>query len=332
MTIEQISNLSIHSAMVIYALAAVLYTLEWAAGSRLKPVAVATRTRTRTKAAVGAGGAGSDAADSTVTLDGDDLPADPHQEKASLRLEQFGRMAVATMAIGWVLNLVGMVTRGIAAGRTPWANMYEFTISSTVFAVGIFLVLMRFTQVRWLGLPLSWFASIALGLAVTVFFVDVAPLVPSLHSVWFIIHIVAAVICSAVFTVGGLASVLYLVKAHAEKKGSVGGYLSRLPSSEGIDRLAYGLHAFAFPLWSFTIVAGAIWAEYAWGRFWGFDPKETWSLITWVVYACYLHARVTAGWRGKPAAIIAIVGLVCFWFNFVGVNLLFSGLHSYSGI
>ena len=90
--------------------------------------------------------------------------------------------------------------------------------------------------------------------------------------------------------------------------------------------------AFAFPIWTFAIIAGAIWAEAAWGRYWGWDPKETWALVTWVIYACYLHARSTAGWRGTKAAVIAIVGLTSFWFNFIGINLLVSGLHSYAGI
>ena len=108
--------------------------------------------------------------------------------------------------------------------------------------------------------------------------------------------------------------------------------MDALPSARELDTTAYRLIAVSFPLWTFTVAAGSIWAEYAWGRYWGWDPKETWALVTWVIYACYLHARSTAGWRGTRAAVIAIIGLASFWFNFVGINLLVSGLHSYAGI
>jgi cytochrome c-type biogenesis protein CcsB len=165
-----------------------------------------------------------------------------------------------------------------------------------------------------------------------VFYVAVAPLVPALHSVWFIIHIVAAAIAGAAINVGGIASVLYVLRKRAEDRGQVRGYLTRLPSAKQIDLVAYRCLAFCFPLWTFTVAAGAIWAEYAWGRYWGWDPKETWALVTWVIFACYLHARSTAGWKGTRAATIAIAGWASFWFNFVGVNLLVSGLHSYAGI
>jgi cytochrome c-type biogenesis protein CcsB len=150
--------------------------------------------------------------------------------------------------------------------------------------------------------------------------------------VWFLIHITAAAIAGAAFNVGGLMSILYILKKRAEDRGTVGGYLARLPSSRRIDLITYRFHAFAFPLWTFTVAAGAVWAEYAWGRYWGWDPKETWALVTWVIYACYLHARSTAGWRGRRAAVVAIVGLASFWFNFIGINLLVSGLHSYAGV
>jgi cytochrome c-type biogenesis protein CcsB len=150
--------------------------------------------------------------------------------------------------------------------------------------------------------------------------------------VWFLIHIVAAALSGAAFNLGGLLSILYLIKKPAEERGEVRGYLRWLPTTRRIDLLAYRFHAFAFPLWTFTVAAGAIWAEYAWGRYWGWDPKETWALVTWVIYACYLHARSTAGWRGRRAAVIAIIGLASFWFNFIGINLLVSGLHSYAGI
>ena len=149
-------------------------------------------------------------------------------------------------------------------------------------------------------------AAVGNGLAVTVFYVAVAPLVPALHSVWFLIHIVAAAISGAAFNIGGVMSVLYLIRKRAEDRGTVRGYLARLPTSRRIDLIAYRFHAFAFPLWTFTVAAGSIWAEYAWGRYWGWDPKETWALVTWVIYACYLHARSTAGWRGRKAAVIAL--------------------------
>ena len=155
---------------------------------------------------------------------------------------------------------------------------------------------------------------------------------PALHSVWFVIHIVAAAISGAAFNVGGLLSILYLIKT-AGGGARRGPWLSRpVARRRRIDLLAYRFHAFAFPLWTFTVAAGAIWAEYAWGRYWGWDPKETWALVTWVIYACYLHARSTAGWRGRRAAVIALIGLASFWFNFIGINLLVAGLHSYAGI
>ncbi|RYY13949.1 MAG: c-type cytochrome biogenesis protein CcsB, partial [Alphaproteobacteria bacterium] len=234
--------------------------------------------------------------------------------------------------LGFLLSLIGVVCRGLAAGRAPWGNMYEFTTLALVFVVAAYLLMVWRAGLGWLGLPVTLLATVGNGLAVTVFYVAVAPLVPALHSVWFLIHITAAAIAGAAFNVGGLMSILYIVKKRAEDRGQVRGYLARIPSSRRIDLITYRFHAFAFPLWTFTVAAGAIWAEYAWGRYWGWDPKETWALVTWVIYACYLHARSTAGWRGSKAAVIAIVGLASFWFNFIGVNLLVSGLHSYAGV
>jgi cytochrome c-type biogenesis protein CcsB len=111
-----------------------------------------------------------------------------------------------------------------------------------------------------------------------------------------------------------------------------GNALSRLPSAATLDKFAYRVNAAVFPLWTFTIVAGSIWAEAAWGRYWGWDPKETWSFITWVVYACYLHARATAGWKGRKAAYLAMLAFACFLFNYFGVNIFINGKHSYAGV
>ena len=336
MTYEYYSSLALVSSVVVYALAMFAHAAEWAAARGLgvaKPaarelvdVAAAEMRRPELAETRPELVEGRDQPDSDLVADSENDPA------ASRRVEQFGRIGVALTVIGFLLSVAGVVTRALAAQRAPWGNMFEFTITAMALFVGVYLILVWRAGLRWLGLPVTLLAAVGNGLAVTVFYVAVAPLVPALHSVWFLIHIVAAAISGAAFTVGGVMSILYLIKKRAEERETVRGYLGRLPDSRRIDVIAYRFLAFAFPLWTFTVVAGAIWAQYAWGRYWGWDPKETWALVTWVIYACYLHARSTAGWRGTKAAVIAIIGLASFWFNFVGINLLVSGLHSYAGI
>ena len=328
MTYEYYSSLALVSSVVVYVIAMFAHAAEWATARRIGVPQPAERelvdvaaAEMRPKLLGGRAQPDTDpVTDSEIDL------------VASRRVEQFGRIGVALTVLGFLLSVFGVVMRALAAQRAPWGNMFEFTITAMVFVVGVYLILVWRAGVRWLGLPVTLLAAVGNGLAVTVFYVAVAPLVPALHSVWFLIHIVAAAISGAAFNVGGLMSILYLIKKRAEERGPVRGYLRRLPDSRKIDLIAYRFLAFAFPLWTFTVVAGAIWAEYAWGRYWGWDPKETWALVTWVIYACYLHARSTAGWRGTKAAVIAIIGLASFWFNFVGINLLVSGLHSYAGI
>jgi cytochrome c-type biogenesis protein CcsB len=312
--LEYYSSLALVTSVVAYLLALIMHAAEWAAAGRMRSRTVPVEELV----AVGASPA--------------DLRPEPVEGPVTDRVEQFGRIGVAFTVLGFLLSLAGVVLRGLAAGRAPWGNMFEFTTSAMVFVVGAYLIMVWRSGIRWLGLPVTLLAAIGNGLAVTVFYVAVAPLVPALHSVWFVIHIVAAAIAGAAFNVGGLLSILYLVKQRAEERGTVRGYLEMLPSVRRLDVLAYRFLAFAFPLWTFAVAAGAIWAEYAWGRYWGWDPKETWALVTWVIYAGYLHARSTAGWRGRRAAVIALVGLASFWFNFVGINLFVSGLHSYAGI
>jgi cytochrome c-type biogenesis protein CcsB len=336
MTYEYYSSLALVSSVVVYALAMFAHAAEWAAARGLgvaKPaarelvdVAAAEMRRPELAETRPELVEGRDQPDPGLVVDSENDPA------ASRRVEQFGRIGVALTVIGFLLSVAGVVTRALAAQRAPWGNMFEFTITAMALFVGAYLILVWRAGLRWLGLPVTLLAAVGNGLAVTVFYVAVAPLVPALHSVWFLIHIVAAAISGAAFTVGGVMSILYLIKKRAEERGTVRGYLGRLPDSRRIDVIAYRFLAFAFPLWTFTVVAGAIWAQFAWGRYWGWDPKETWALVTWVIYACYLHARSTAGWRGTKAAVVAIIGLASFWFNFVGINLLVSGLHSYAGI
>jgi cytochrome c-type biogenesis protein CcsB len=354
MSFEYYSSLALVSSVVVYALAMFAHAAEWAAARRLGGTEPAARELVDVAAAERSDGqllpAPSQVSPEPVHMSPEPVHMSPEPVEgrdqphstsvtesdtdlaASRRVEQFGRIGVALTMIGFLLSVVGVLARALAAQRAPWGNMFEFTITALVFVVGVYLILVWRAGLRWLGLPVTMLAAVGNGLAVTVFYVAVAPLVPALHSVWFLIHIVAAAISGAAFNVGGLMSILYLIKKRAEDRGAVRGYLRRVPDSRKIDLIAYRFNAFAFPLWTFTVVAGAIWAEYAWGRYWGWDPKETWALVTWVIYACYLHARSTAGWRGTKAAVISIIGLASFWFNFVGINLLVSGLHSYAGI
>lgn len=295
------SSVAMVTAAVVYLVAFTAHAAEWASARRVDPDAT---ERARVE----------------------------RQDADRRRVDSYGRMGVALTVVAAVFHLAAVVLRGVAAQRAPWGNMYEFVTSTLAFVAVLYLVLAVRFGMRWLGLFVTLLLTVGLGLAVTVFYVAVSPLVPALHSVWFVIHIIAAATSGAAFNIGGIAAILYLIRSRDEQLGGSGGYLSRLPSPEVLDRISYRFLAFAFPLWTFTVAAGAIWAQYAWGRFWGWDPKETMSLVTWIIYAGYLHARVTVGWKGRRAAIVAIVGLASFWFNFVGINLLVSGLHSYSGI
>jgi cytochrome c-type biogenesis protein CcsB len=213
--------------------------------------------------------------------------------------------------------------------------MYEYSLSSALAITGVFLVVSVWRDVRWLGLLVTAASLLTLGIAVLLLYNDSPQLVPALKSYWLVIHVAAAIISGGAFTVGAAATVLFLIADRAQRVPDARisrAIAARLPSADSLDTLAYRVNAFVFPLWTFAVIAGAIWAEDAWGRYWGWDPKETWAFITWLVYAAYLHARATAGWRGRRAAIIGLIGFACFLINFFGVNLFASGLHSYAGV
>jgi cytochrome c-type biogenesis protein CcsB len=270
-----------------------------------------------------------------------DLSQEPSVVAAPDEAEPGRRAGNIALAVSWLafgFLLAGVVTRGLWAGRVPWGNMYEFSIMSALGLLGVFLAVSTRRDIRWLGLFLIPLVLLTLGLAVTVLYTEAAQLVPALHSYWLLIHVSTAIVCGGAFTFAGVVAGLYLV-ADTGADGSTSRaarwcrpLAARLPAAPKLDRLSYRAIAFTFPLWTFAIVAGAIWAESAWGRYWGWDPKETWAFITWVAYAGYLHARSTVGWRGRKAAWLAVAGTGIFWFNYFGVNLLFSGLHSYSGM
>ncbi|HWL38149.1 MAG TPA: c-type cytochrome biogenesis protein CcsB [Frankiaceae bacterium] len=240
-----------------------------------------------------------------------------------------GRGAVALTVVGWGLHAGAAVLRGLATDRVPWGNMYEFSSMVCLIGVTSFLVLLVRQPVRYLGGFVMLPVVLTLGLASSVLYAPAAPLVPALNSYWIKIHVVAAMTAFGVFMVGIVATLLYLVAVRLEARGRGA---SRLPAAASLDRVAYRTIAFAFPIWTFAVMAGAVWAEASWGRYWGWDPKETWSFITWVLYAGYLHARATAGWRGSRAAWVAVAGFVALMFTYYGVNIWIPGLHSYSGV
>jgi len=238
-------------------------------------------------------------------------------------------------SVSWLaLALLGaaLVTRGLAVMRAPWGNMYEFALSGAFAGLAAFLVLSLKRNPDWLAVWVVVPVFALVGLAVTVLYTEAGPLVPALNSAWLIVHVSAAIVAFGAFTVAAGASIACLVIEWMRKRGSDAPWLATAPTESVLDRFTYRLTAFGFPIWTFAVIAGAIWAENAWGRYWGWDPKETWALISWVAYAAYLHARVTAGWRPNRTMIIGLVGYATLLFNFFGVNILIPGLHSYAGI
>jgi cytochrome c-type biogenesis protein CcsB len=322
--LAEVSDRLVYAAILVYALAMLALCAEWAFGSRrFATVSVEERSL------VGAGGPALPVDHAVEGMTSPELTSGPAQPGATERAERFGRIGLSLATLAFLLHLGGMVCRGLAVERVPWGNMYEFSSMSALAAMGVFLGLTRKYDIRWLGVFVVTPVLLTLGLAVTVLYTDAEQLQPALQSYWLVIHVIAAVTSAGVFTVGAVVSVLYLIRERAERVAP--GAPSRLPSAESLDRLAYRIHAFVFPLWTFAVIAGAIWAENAWGRYWGWDPKETWAFITWVVYAAYLHARATAGWKGRRAAAIALTGFGCFLFNYFVINLVVTGLHSYAG-
>lgn len=314
----QFSSAALMSAAIVYSLALLAHIAEWAS---MRSVALPR-------------------ADAVLAMSPPVLGSRQRADESAgsntpdvRRTQLFGRIGVSLTILGFGLNVAAMVARGLAAERVPWGNMYEFTIAACVGTVGMYLFFLSRSPIRWLGLPVVAVTLTMLMLAILLLELPAGPLVPALRSYWLYIHVTAAILATGAFTVGAVTSALYLARNRAEmNRLPVSGWTTRLPSAEVMDQFAYRAHAFGFPLWTFAaLIAGPIWARYAWGRYWGWDPKEVWAFITWVAYAAYLHARATGGWRGKGAAILALIGFATLVFNFVGINLFGSGLHSYSG-
>ncbi|MFM6968266.1 MAG: c-type cytochrome biogenesis protein CcsB [Microbacteriaceae bacterium] len=245
------------------------------------------------------------------------------------------RSAMALTWLGWVIHLAADVMRGIAASRVPWANMFEFGLTATLALVGVFLGISLFRDVRFVGSFITGFAILALGIVSTNFYVAVTPLPPALQDYWLVIHVFVAVLGTGFFATSAALSSAQLFQSSRESGNLTGRnwrFLSAFPSAEALESLVYRLTTIGFVFWTFTVIAGAIWAEHAWGRYWGWDTKEVWSFVIWVLFAGYIHARATRGWRGNPAAVLNLIGFTAVIFNFTIVNLFFKGLHVYSGL
>ena len=320
LTLATYSNYLVYGAMAAYTVAMIAFALSFAS-RRGRDLTPATSTATSTSEAEA--GAVAVATRTDVAVGGPEDGALPPGRRA-------GNIGMSTTWLGTILLGVGVLFRGLAVGRVPWGNMCEFSMTSA-FAIALTFCLISLRRdLRWLGVFVVTPVLLILGSAMTFLYTEDAQLVPALKSYWLVIHVSAAMICGASFCIGATVTLLFLVADASERRHDW--LADRLPASHKLDGMAYRIHAFMFPLWTFAIVAGAIWAENAWGRYWGWDPKETWAFITWVAYAAYLHARATAGWKGRKAALIALVAFGCFVFNYVGVNIFITGLHSYAGV
>jgi cytochrome c-type biogenesis protein CcsB len=275
-----------------------------------------------------------------IAAGGGSAPAEPAPEGPAedRRGRRWGVVAMGLTVLGVLAHGGVLVFRGLATDRLPWGNMYEFATATVLVAVVAYIVFaLRAPALRHLGLFVLAPVVLALVLIGLFLYAQAGPLVAALRSYWLAIHVSTAIIGFGIFFVSGIASAMYLVRSRYEARLADGGapesgIVSRLPAAAALDRVAHRTAVFGFPIWTFAVIAGAIWAEAAWGRFWGWDPKETWAFIAWVVYAAYLHARTTAGWRGRPAAWVNVVGLVVMIFNLLFVNMVSTGLHSYAGV
>jgi len=332
--LAQLSDRLFLVTVLLYALAMLAFAGEQAARRSRRVteaaaagVSVRSAAAARTRAMAGAAGPPPPAA-----------PPAPDVVPPARRASRAGVAGLVLTGVGVVAHVGSVVTRGLAADRTPWGNMYEFSSMVALMAVLIFLALVATGRVdRGLGAFVMVPAVLYLGLAGTVLYTPAGPLVPALDSYWIKIHVFAAILASGAFLLSGVLALLYLLRVRHDGLVAAGAAPrfplslgASLPSAPVLDRVSYAVIAFAFPVWTFAIIAGAIWAEAAWGRYWGWDPKETWSFITWVLYAGYLHARATAGWKGTKAAWIGVAAATALVIDYYVVNIFVVGLHSYA--
>ena len=318
-----------YSAMAVYVIAFIAFALDMAKRSGEVTAAAAgtaapqASTAEKTVATVRGG---------TVVLERIDQTSDG--DAGSRRGTRFERVGMAMTILALVLHVGSVVLRGIAADRVPWGNMFEFSLTGTALIILIFLLVQLWQNLKFLGVFITGLTIILLGIATVNYYVPVRPLVPALESYWLVIHVFVAIAGTGFFALGAGLAVAQLVQTYRQGRGPTGKlrFMATLPDADRLEVLTYRVLLVGFVLWTFTLIAGAIWAERAWGRYWGWDTKEVWTFIIWVVYAGYIHARATRGWRGARSSWLALIGFAAVMFNFSVVNVFFKGLHSYSGL
>ncbi len=359
LALGHVSNAFLIAALVIYSISVVAFAGDFAFGRPRRAAEARDQQpgdRAAALAAVGAAGTGSAAAGvgagagmaDAAEEPGAAPPARPgpgsmpEPAVPALRaIREAGRWVAAGVAlsiVAVVAHTTAVITRGLAVHRAPWGNMYEFVTALTCVAAIFFLYVMIRYRAWTLGVFVMGAVVIMLGLAETLIYTAAGELVPALQSYWLDIHVTAMTLATGIFFVAAVLGLIYLWVDRYTRRVTAGraepgnGIVRRLPSIEQLDRLTYRTIVFGFPVWTFGVIAGAIWADQAWGRYWGWDPVETWAFITWVLYAAFLHARATAGWRGRRAHYIQLLGFVSLCFNILVVQVFIAGLHSYAGV
>ena len=369
-SLDAVSVLLVWTAIAIYALAFIAYAVDLARRSdlALQQKDAAANDAARARELVGAAASGA-VGGARVGLDGSavsrvraeedaaaiDLEARPSARKRYV----WARIGTSLTVLGFLFHVAADITRGIAAGRVPWSNMYEFALTGTMLIVAVYLVVLLRYDLRFLGTFITGLVTVLLGATAIWFYTVVVPLSDPLKSVWLVIHVFVASLATALFALAFALSVMQLLQARRERlaiaadavaaeerdaEASVVAetpanpvrtgprFLRTLPSADALESLAYRFAIMGFMFWSFTLIAGAIWANDAWNRYWGFDTKEVWTFVIWVLYAGYIHARATRGWRGTRSAWLSVIGFSAVMFNFTIVNMFFKGLHVYSGL
>ncbi|MGO1319190.1 MAG: c-type cytochrome biogenesis protein CcsB [Galactobacter sp.] len=342
------SELLMLLACIAYAAAFIAYTVDLIRSSRTVTELEASLKAEEAKELVGVGqatrpakgGASSSISERTThrnaSVDGQLVDDDMSYDSTAPR-RNTARISIALFVLAAAVHLAAVVTRSISAGRVPWGNMYEFLTTGALVVAVVYLVSLIFKDFRFMGMFIAGLVVIMMCAATMGFPTPVQPLIPALQSPWLIIHVSIAVLGSAMFAISFALSVLQLVQTYrlrglaAGKKDKLP-WMRMVPSAVSLENMSYRVNAIAFVMWTATLILGAIWAEAAWGRYWGWDVKEVWTFIIWVVYAGYLHARATRGWTGVPSAWLSIIGFGCVVFNFTAVNIIFPGFHSYAGV